>query len=284
MHTLEGCGTHMPRSHNQVENERFILEKFLSAMNMQADSIDRGPLVKGNHKPDFVVCIDGRRIGIEETTYYRRQRPNESQPRQAKENAWSVLRRVIERARQNYSGLSEIRGAIRFKDFRLPPSKEYDSFANELFEFAMSKIGELSSEHKRYRTFSEKYSHLSRYLEYLELKHVGCYMYWDWRHKADGVGLQEGELYSIIRDKIDKHVQSQFDEDWLLITSGTQMSQQMGLQHLFAAQMNEFSEIIDLLAESPFDRIYIYDYVQTRVVLWTMSKRWQDVLPAELPH
>jgi len=143
----------------------------------------------------------------------------------------------------------------------------------------MSKIGGLSSEHKRYRTFCEKYPHLNRYLEYLELKYVGCYMFWDWRHNADHVGLQEDELYSIIRDKIDKHVQSQFDENWLLITSGTQMSQQMG--HLFVGRMNEFSEILDLMDESPFDRIYIYDYVQSRVVLWTVSKGWEDVLPAE---
>lgn len=273
----------MPHSHNQVENERFILDKFFSAMNTQADSIDRGPLVKGNHKPDFVVCIDGSQIGIEETTYYRRQRPNESQPRQAKENAWSVLQRVIEKARQNYSELSEIHGGVRFRDFMLPPSREYDSFANELFEFAMSKIGVLSSEHKRYRTFCEKYPHLNRYIEYLELKHVGYYMFWDWRHNADDMGLQEDELYSIIRHKIDKHVQNQFDENWLLITSGTQMSQQMGLGHLFAGQMNEFSEILHLLDESPFDRIYIYDYVQSRVVLWTVSKGWEDVLPAESP-
>jgi len=64
----------MPHSHNQEENEQFILDNFFSDMNIQPDSIERGPLIEGNHKPDFVVCIDGSRIGIEETTYYRKQR------------------------------------------------------------------------------------------------------------------------------------------------------------------------------------------------------------------
>ena len=269
----------MPHSHNQVENERFILDRFFSTMNIQADSIDRGPLVAGNNKPDFVVCIDGSQIGIEETTYYRKQRPGESRPRQAKENAWHDLQSVIEKARQKYSELSEIHGSVRFRDFMLPPSREYDPFAMELVEFAMSKIGELSSEHERYKTFCEKYSYLSRYLEYLELKRVGCYMFWDWRHNADNMGLQEDALYSRIQDKIGKHVQSQVDENWLLITSGTQTSQQMW--GLSVSLMNEFSEILDLLDESPFDRIYIYDYVHSKVVLWTVSEGWEDVLPAE---
>ena len=79
--------------------------------------------------------------------------------------------------------------------------------------------------------------------------------------------------------QIDKHVQSQFDENWLLITSGTQTSQQMG--RLSVGQMNKFSKILDLLNKSPFDKIYIYDYSRSRVVLWTASKGWEDVLPAE---
>ena len=178
--------------------------------------------------------------------------------------------------RQNHNELNEINGVMRFRDFVLPPSKEHVPFANELVEFAMSKRGDLSSDHKRYKTFYEKYPYLSKYLEYFELSQVGCYMSWNWSHNADYVGLQEEELYSIIRGKIDKHVQTQFYENWLLITSRTQMSQQMG--RLSVGQMNKFSKILDLLNESPFDRIYIYDYSRSRVVLWTVSKGWEDVL------
>ena len=269
----------MPHSHNQVDNERFILDRFFSTINIQAGSIVRGPLVDGNNKPDFVVCIDGSQIGIEETTYYRKQRADESQPRQAKESAWPDLQSVIEKARQKYSELSEIHGCMSFRGFMLPPSKEYDPFARELVEFAMSKIGDLSSVHKRYRTFCEKYPHLNSYLGYLELKQVRHYGFWQWRHNADNMELQEDKLYSIIQDKTGKHIQSRVDENWLLITSGTQMSQQMG--HLSVGRMNEFSEILDLLDESPFDRIYIYDYVRSRVVVWTVREGWEDVLPAE---
>ncbi len=269
----------MPHSHNQVENERFILDRFFSVMNIQAGSVNRGPLAGGNHKPDFVVCIDGSRIGIEETTYYRKKRRDESRPRQEKESAWLSLRSVIEKARRKYTNLSEIHGCVRFRHFMLPPSREYDPFARQLVEFAMSKIGDLSSERNRYRTFCEKYPYLNTYLEYLELKHVRCDMYWDWGHNADGMALQEDALHGIIRNKIRKHVQSQVDENWLLITSGTQTSQQMW--GLSVSMMNEFSEILDLLYECPFDSIYIYDYVHSRVVLWTVSKGWEDVLPAE---
>jgi len=258
---------------DQTENEQFILENFFSVMGVEADSIDRGPTVNGNDKPDFVVCIAGKKIGIEETTYYREQRPDESHPRQAKENAWDNLKTVIEKARRDYSELNEVHGAISFKDFVLPPSREYEPFASELIEFTMDMLGGFGSDPKRYKTFDEKYLLLNKYVEYLKLQQVECYgMSWDWLHNADGVALQEAELRGVIQAKIGKHVQSHVDENWLLITSRTQLSQQMG--YLFVEKMNKYKSVCDLLNDCPFDKVYIYDYTRRKVFLWTLDGGW----------
>lgn len=262
----------MPNPQDQTESERFILDKFFSVMGIEADSIGRGPILNGNAKPDFVVCIAGKQIGIEETTYYRKQRLDELQPRQANENAWLDLQMVIEKARRVHSELYEVHGVIRFRDFALPSSKEYGPFANDLVEFTMNMLCGFSSDRKRYKMFDEQYPLLNKYVEYLELQQVKCYMFWDWSHNAECVGLQEEELRGIIQAKIDKHVQSQVDENWLLITSGTRLSQQMG--YLFVKKMNKYTSVCDLLNDCPFNKVYIYDYTRSKVFLWTLDGGW----------
>lgn len=263
----------MSNPQDQSKNERPMLNRFFSVMGIKADSIDRGPSENGNAKPDFVVCIDGNRVGIELTMYYREQESNESRPRQAKENAWLKLKKAIAKAKQCYSELNEVHGAIKFKDLVLPPSKEYGQFADELVDFTMNRRGELSFDHKCYKTFDEKYPLLNKYVEYLELKQFGCYLLsWDWKHEPGHVGLQKKELLGIIQAKIGKHVQSQVDEHWLLITSGIELSQQMG--YLLVGKINKYESVCNLLNGGPFDKVYIYDDVRSRVVFWTLNQGW----------
>lgn len=244
-------------------------------MGIQAKNIARGPLVNGNHNPDFIAQINESKIGVEETTYYRQQRKGESYPRQLKESAWQDLRDIIENKRKNHVELNEIYGTVRFGKFLLPPSKEYDSFADELVKFAISKVEELSDDFKRYKAFDYEYTHLRKYVEYFELQKVVCYMFWDWRHRADSVGLQKDELCSVIQAKIDKYTDCQANENWLLVTSGTQISQQMG--RLCVGIMNEWKDVFDLLDKSPFDKVYVYDYMRSRIVLYTKVGRWKKI-------
>ncbi len=263
----------MSNSQNQTENERFILENFFSVMGIEADSIDRGPTVNGNDKPDFVVCITGKKIGIEETRYFMKQRPDWQQPRQAIESAWDNLKTVIEERRRRYSELKEVHGAISFREFVLPPSREYGPFASELIEFSMDMLGGFGFDPKRYRTFDEKYLLLNEYVEYLKLQQVECYgMSWDWLHNAEFVGLQERELHGIIQTKIERHVPSPVDENWLLVTSAPETSQQMG--YLFVGGLNKYKSVCDLLNDCPFDKVYIYDYTRSKVFLWTLDGGW----------
>ena len=263
----------MSNPEDQTRDERFILDKFFSVMGIKADSIHPGPIVNGNRKPDFVVCIAGKQIGIEETKYYRKLRPDELHTRQAKEKAWYDLKTVIEKARRGYSELNEVHGKIGFRDFTLPSSKEYEPFAKELIEFIMNMTGGFNSDYT-YETFDEKCPLLNKYVEYLKLQQVGIYMFWDWGHEAECVKLQKEELLGIIQAKIDKHVQSQVDEHWLLITSRTQLSQNMG--RLSVGVMNKYEDICNLLNDGPFDKVYIYNYMLSRVIFWTLNRGWVD--------
>jgi hypothetical protein len=268
----------MSDTQNQTESEEFILKRFLVLMGIRDVNIRRGPLVNGNHKPDFIVQIDGRQIGIEETTYYRQPRPGESLPRQAKENAWdNRLKDVIEGTRKKYTELNEIHGVIRYRNFTLPPSKEYDLFANGLVKFAISKLEELGSDYVLYKTFDDEYGCLRKYVEYFELKKFSCYVPWDWKHNANHVGFQKDTLSNIIQAKMGKYIDCQVDENWLLITSGTQISQQIG--HLCISSMNEWEDVLDLLKKSPFDKVYVYDYMDRRIIFWAKEGKWEEIDP-----
>lgn len=265
----------MPNTKAQKENERFILDKFFSVMGIKAESIQKGQEANGNPQPDFVACIAGKQIGIEETTHYREQRPDELQPRQAKEKAWHDLQRVIEDVRQNYSELSEVHGVIKFRNFTLPSLKEHRPFVNELVDFTMNKLDVITHDRKRFKTFNEKHSLLNKYVEYLELQRIKYYKFWDWTYNAEYVGLQKDTLRAIIQSKINQHINNgehikrQVDENWLLITTGTQLSQQVG--HLFVERLNQYEEVNKLLNTGPFAKVYFYDYMNSRVILWTIQ-------------
>ena len=270
----------MSHVEDQIRSERWILDRFFELTGIGGAGIHCGPNVDGNPKPDFIVSIEGKRVGIEETQYYRDTRPDESYPRQMTESAWHELRDIIEKARQGCSELDEVHGVLEFRNLILPSPKEYKHFASELVKFTMSKIGELCSDGKRYTTFGEQHNLLSKYVKCLELKRPKCHMFWDWGHNADYIRLQEEELFNRVQAKIGKHVQSEVDENWLLITNGTQLSQQMG--KLSVEGLNRYTRVCALLKSGPFDRVYIYDYAHSRIVLWTADVGWADVAQLSL--
>ena len=102
----------MSHVEDQIRSERWILDRFFELTGIRAADIHCGPNVDGNPKPDFIVSIEGKRVGIEETQYYRDTRPGESYPRQVKESAWRKLRDLIEKARQGCPELDEIHAVI----------------------------------------------------------------------------------------------------------------------------------------------------------------------------
>ena len=167
----------MSSSQNQTKNEKWILKLFLKLMDIRGASIKPGPMVKGNSSPDFVIQVNGRKIGIEETTYHRKLRNDESAPRQTKESAWQKLKGLIEDIRKKHKKLNKIRGIIRFRNFTLPPPKERESFADELVKFAVNKSSELGSGYKCYKSFDDAYRHLRKYIEYFKLKKVNSYIF-----------------------------------------------------------------------------------------------------------
>ncbi len=258
----------MANAHDQAENESFILTNFLDVACLTPSSIHRGPSLDGNSNPDFVVCIEGKQVGIEETTYYRQQRVDELRPRQATESAWDDLRKVIARTKHRHKELEEIHASISFRNFRLPPPREHEAFADELVGFAVQERHALENVFHRFTKFGGQYRLLNGYIEYAEIRQAGCkVLYWDWRHNAEHVGLKEDELLDIIKTKTVRHVRAEFDENWLLITSRTETSQQMG--PLSAEKLNGFENVRHALANGPFDKVYIYDYTRRKVVCWS---------------
>ena len=74
-------------------------------------------------------------------------------------------------------------------------------------------------------------------------------MTWD-RNSAAYVGISEEELEECVSNKLNKPRPQQITENWLLIVSGTTMSQQIGLTH--CKKFNDFFLVQQLFEDKSF--------------------------------
>ena len=82
--------------------------------------------------------------------------------------------------------------------------------------------------------------------------------------------LLEEELFEIIRSKSEKVTNyeiSNLNEMWLLVVSGSQISQAMGIPH--PDILNDFSDCNELINQSGFNKIYLYQYMRDRILEWS---------------
>ena len=102
-------------------------------------------------------------------------------------------------------------------------------------------------------------------------------MTWD-RNSAAFVGVGEKELQKCVSKKLNNPRPQQITENWLLIVSGTAMSQQIGLTH--CKKFNGFAPLNNRLDKSSFDKVFFFQYVWQRVLCWSHNNEWKEVKPA----
>lgn len=222
--------------------------------------------IECRESPDFIVNMNGKRIGIELTEHYASDKDDHNgRPRQAVETQWELLREAIMNRVWKDDYLRKTDGILEFKKLELPPRRQFSSFIDELIR--LSKI--MLSSHCEHAVIDEKtYPVLFEYLRSMNLKPAGCYISWNWNYDSGWVGLTEQELMATIKRKTklaDKY-KSSVDEMWLVVIEGHRISQGMGLfldQHL-----NQFEEVNQLLSTSRFNSVFIYQYMHNVIYQW----------------
>ena len=111
---------------------------------------------------------------------------------------------------------------------------------------------------------------MNKYLNKFKLENCGCFMTWQWRD-AGGIGLSEDELIEAIRSKVNtNYTSSDTDEVWLLIHTGTNLSQSVGppIADLLLNELNRFKKCDELLHNSCFDTVFFYEYMRNFIFSW----------------
>ncbi len=256
----------------QKENELFYLNKFLQRMKIKPKYIECG-----EDPPDFYMLYQSNKIAIEVTEYHSMRKSSGGHVWRAVEEEWRKIRDLFIKERKRYTKLDDVHGFLSFRELEMPPVMKHGQFVTELLEFGISQHKTLTEERSSFKRFPSTYPLLNKYLKEMHLEKVNCYMTWD-RNSATFVGINEKELEKCVSKKLKIQCPQQITENWLLIVSGANMSQQIGLTHY--EKFNNFAQLNEHLEKSSFNKVFFFQYVFQRVLCWFNGKQWREVKPA----
>ncbi|MFH0986261.1 MAG: hypothetical protein V1882_12155 [Candidatus Omnitrophota bacterium] len=253
------------------ERERFYVTQYLNLL-----GVSNLMVTKGDDPPDVVLVSQdssASKIAIELTEFHSSVTGSSGKPRRAIEETWDGLLREIREIRKAHPVLNCVSCVICFKGLDLPGKKDHVQFGTDMMSFLADKGGELAREFKEY-SGSFKSKLLTKYVSKIIASKTSCnYIEWNWNHSAAGVGLTEEELKAAIGSKIvTSFDRAQFGEVWLMIVSGHEMSQAMGLPNI--EELNKFAVVNSMLDKSQFDRVLIFEYMFDRILERKLNSDW----------
>lgn len=264
-------------SKDQRKRECFYLDKFLSALLMTPESIERGA-----NPPDFIVTQGKKQIALEVTEFHSDAIGPEGHPRRLIEQEWTKLQQLIEQERKRYPDLNNISGLLFFKKLLVPSRVERPQFVRELLDSSRNSLKSLTEKGRDFSSFDINFPLLRKYLRRLHLAIVDCYITWEWNHSASSVGLNDSEMKKTISRKLGIPRPKGVSENWLLIVSGHQLSQSMGLPDV--ENLNAFRETNEALKNGSYDKIFIFQYMFDRVLRWEHSTGWIELREAHFAN
>jgi len=257
---------------DKERKERFYLDEFFRTLSTKPESVKRG-----DDPPDFIAIIDGKRIAIEETEFHSSATGANGHPRRAIEEEWQKFQKLIEQERMKDSDLNKVYGRLSFKCLQVPSRNEQATFVEELLEFSRGRLKSLTGKRSDFTSFGQSFPLLSKYLRKFQLSTVCGGLTWEWN---DGrwVGLSESELQKTISGKLNIARPTNAEENWLLVVSGHQLSQSMGLPNV--EKLRSFNQLNEDLVGGPYDKVYIFQYMFESILLWQPSDGWTEVRKA----
>ncbi len=257
----------------QEQEERIYLDKFLEALGICPDRIDRG-----SDPPDLVMTIKGQRVAVEATGFHSAATGEVGHPRRSVEQEWDAIRETISERRQAHPELDSVNCRIAFKGLLVPPRRQHMAFADELISLVQDKADQVTDTPVQWAGL-DGYPLLTEYLDEVALSRPGCYTTWDWDRNVASVGLSEEELKKIVLPKLEVQRSADVAENWLLVVSGYRLSQSMGVAHVDAVR--DYGCLNTAIARGPFDKVYVFQYMYDRILQWDLRDSWVEVRPAQ---
>ena len=244
--------------------ERYYLDPFVHLLGLKPSRI------VPHDPPDFMLTVCGREIAVELTEFYSEA---DDVPDIGLVRAWQRLRQAIGEERNRHTELHDVDARIVFRDQRLPPSRDHGRFAEALVHFVLAQMPGYKGQERVYaRDTLATVPMLGNYLEQLEIEHAGCYCTWDLPPQCFSSGVTEDELVRILERK--RYASKAGAEElWLVIAAGVHPCQCMGLPQ--AGILNDYTRCNAALADSPHDKVYLFEIMFDRVMCWQRSTGWQ---------
>lgn len=238
---------------SQKDHERSILRLYLKRHGILLDDC---PVAEGE-RPDFIVTLDDRQVGVELTAYHSDRR------RRAWEERWNQM--VAEAMdREDYPLFRFV--TLRFIERMLPSSREMSSFIDEVIALASAPF-----ENEATIPINALTSPIAaKYITHIDL-HPFSHPKTQWVSNKGGgwFGANEIELIDIVNVK-GNSFERPTDWKWLLIFEGGNVSQLMGFfNHEHVKIMNGLT---GLLNDGPIDRLALLQNDQ--IIEWNRGEGW----------
>ncbi|MFD1199948.1 hypothetical protein ACFQ3K_16780 [Brucella gallinifaecis] len=236
----------------QKQAEREQLKSYLAACDIEiADDH-----IEPTERPDFILKIGSRDIGVEVTEYH-------VSGRRQVEEAWNRLRHLAFE-RKDYPLNRWVK--LYFQEMRVPPTRDLDGFINEVIRFS-----DLHPEIEQAAPDADIYPILARYIDSISVSSTKAHrIMWFWNYDVAWVGPLESELISILAQKAKSAVASTSDY-WLIIAGGNRLSTLLGLMD--ANQLRIMPNLESALLGSPFERVAL---LQQPVIDWRRGEGWSN--------
>lgn len=243
------------------QHERFLLDRFLELQGISPASIE--PL----DPPDFLIDLEGRKVGIEVTELFIRSNKSEAHPQPEEEPllqaAESITNLIVSKARKIYfdAGNPPVLSTIWFSDRITLDKKKGDQIA-ELIAHQIQTMSLQNSQAVAWRSSEDENEerYLSESVAIIHTYRVPELRFARWTVARPGLvaTLTPKHLQEVI-DKKAKKINSYkkvAEEIWLLIVvDRTRSSQKISVMPDFT--LNSIS--------SPFAETFYYDYVSGEV-------------------
>lgn len=239
---------------DQKQVERHYMDAFLDVMNFRDVVVEQ----KCPPMPDFALRIGHLLVGVEMTEYHSESTTPSGHPRRLVEQEWERLRKAVMKAIDACPELEGVHGTLCFKDLKLPGRRESDSFIAQAIACAKRSVS-CASRSINVLDFTD-YPLLQTFLSKLRLRRIKCSMSWDWNHNTAWVGTDQDAFLSCVQRKTaNTYDLNGLDQTWLLIVSGSSLSQAMGieLQH----QLPQITKADEALRSSLFCRAFVFQYM-----------------------
>jgi hypothetical protein len=237
----------------QKQQEREILGRYLRTIGL------KGEIEKGPEPPDFIVTVDGRRLGIEITEYHQPAPSRRSRSRRMVEAEWRKLRDAVLDYRETHTGLENLSVILRFVQLEVPGRKDHKGFIRAVHNEIERVRPELDRQAKVIHIGDRHPALLRQYLDGIVVGVVGSYLEWDWNLSFAGVGTSDEELTTLLASKLRLERPSGVDE-LQLVMAGDGPTAATCIGFLRQDLLKGWPNLNNTLEQSNFDAVTILHY------------------------